>query len=123
MTGLEGTGRRHHQAGEQAVPEAIAIDAEITLEANPDDFAADPELAFTPGPSIGFDNAAKAGDSRSGDAFLHRGIAARGFIRSFVLADGMVVEEASLEHGLLHIDLARPEPEKRVLRVPIRSRA
>jgi HSP20 family molecular chaperone IbpA len=57
------------------------------------------------------------------DAYLHRGIAARGFIRSFVLADGMVVEEASLEHGLLHIDLARPEPEKRVLRVPIRTRA
>jgi HSP20 family molecular chaperone IbpA len=64
------------------------------------------------------DNAA-----RPEDAFLHRGIAARGFIRSFVLADGMVVEEASLEHGLLHIDLARPEPEKRVLRVPIRTRA
>ncbi|HEY2753976.1 Hsp20 family protein [Phenylobacterium sp.] len=57
------------------------------------------------------------------DAFLHRGIAARGFIRSFVLADGMVVDEASLEHGLLHIDLSRPEPEKRVLKVPIRTRA
>jgi HSP20 family molecular chaperone IbpA len=57
------------------------------------------------------------------DSYLHRGIAARGFIRSFVLADGMVVEEASLEHGLLHIDLARPEPEKRVLKVPIRTRA
>lgn len=56
------------------------------------------------------------------DAYLHRGIAARGFIRSFVLADGMVVAEASLEHGLLHIDLARPEPEKRVLKVPIRTR-
>jgi len=59
--------------------------------------------------------------ARPEDAFLHRGIAARGFIRSFVLADGMVVQEASLEHGLLHIDLARPEPEKRVLRVPIRT--
>ena len=59
---------------------------------------------------------------RTDDAYLHRGIAARGFIRSFVLADGMVVEEASLEHGLLHIDLSRPEPEKRVLRVPIRAR-
>jgi HSP20 family molecular chaperone IbpA len=57
------------------------------------------------------------------DLFLHRGIAARGFVRSFVLADGMVVEEASLEHGLLHIDLSRPEPEKRVLKVPIRARA
>ena len=59
--------------------------------------------------------------ARPEDAFLHRGIAARGFIRSFVLADGMAVEEARLEHGLLHIDLARPEPEKRVLRVPIRA--
>lgn len=55
------------------------------------------------------------------EAYLHRGIAARGFIRSFVLADGMVVEGASLGHGLLHIDLARPEPEKRVTTVPIRT--
>lgn len=54
-------------------------------------------------------------------AYLHRGIAARGFIRSFVLADGMVVEAATLEHGLLHIDLARPEPEKRITTVPIRT--
>lgn len=58
--------------------------------------------------------------ARPEDAFLHRGIAARGFVRSFVLADGMAVEGAVLEHGLLHIDLARPEPEKRVVRVPIR---
>jgi HSP20 family molecular chaperone IbpA len=55
------------------------------------------------------------------EAFLHRGIAARGFIRSFVLADGMEVEDALLEHGLLHIDLARPEPQKRVVKVPIRT--
>lgn len=59
---------------------------------------------------------------RAEDAFLHRGIAARGFIRSFVLADGMVVDGATLEHGLLHIDLARPEPETRVVKVPIRTR-
>lgn len=59
--------------------------------------------------------------ARAGEAFLHRGIAARGFIRSFVLADGMVVESASLGHGLLHIDLARPEPEKRIVTVPIRT--
>jgi len=59
--------------------------------------------------------------AKSEDAYLHRGIAARGFVRSFVLADGMEVECASLEHGLLHIDLARPEPEKRVLSIPIRS--
>ena len=58
---------------------------------------------------------------RPEEAYLHRGIAARGFIRSFVLADGMVVEGATLEHGLLHIDLARPEPERRVTNVPIRT--
>jgi HSP20 family molecular chaperone IbpA len=58
---------------------------------------------------------------KSDEAFLHRGIAARGFVRSFVLADGMVVEGATLEHGLLHIDLARPEPEKRVQSIPIRT--
>ena len=57
---------------------------------------------------------------RTEEAFLHRGIAARGFIRSFVLADGMVVEDASLEHGLLHIDLVRPEPEQRIQSIPIR---
>jgi HSP20 family molecular chaperone IbpA len=61
--------------------------------------------------------------ARPEDAFLHRGIAARGFVRSFVLADGMVVTEASLEHGLLHIDLSRPQPEQRVVRVPIRTGA
>ena len=65
----------------------------------------------------------EGGAARPEDAFLHRGIAARGFIRSFVLADGMEVEGALLEHGLLHIDLARPEPEKRVVKVPIRTSA
>ena len=55
------------------------------------------------------------------EAYLHRGIAARGFIRSFVLADGMVVGNATLEHGLLHIDLSRPRPERMVQRIPIRS--
>jgi HSP20 family molecular chaperone IbpA len=63
----------------------------------------------------------EAASGKSGDAYLHRGIAARGFLRSFVLADGMVVETATLEHGLLHIDLARPEPEQRVQIIPIRT--
>jgi HSP20 family molecular chaperone IbpA len=54
-------------------------------------------------------------------AYLHRGIAARGFVRSFILADGMEVEGATLEHGLLHIDLFRPEPEKKVKQIPIRT--
>ncbi|MBW8813403.1 MAG: Hsp20 family protein [Caulobacterales bacterium] len=63
----------------------------------------------------------REGQAKSEEAYLHRGIAARGFLRSFVLADGMVVEGATLEHGLLHIDLARPEPEKRVQSIPIRT--
>ena len=53
--------------------------------------------------------------------FLHRGIAARGFIRTFVLADGMEVEGATLEHGLLHVDIARPEPQRSVQRIPIKT--
>jgi HSP20 family molecular chaperone IbpA len=59
-------------------------------------------------------------DGREGSAYLHRGIAARGFQRTFILADGMEVEGAELEHGLLHLDLIRPEPERQVKRIPIR---
>jgi len=56
---------------------------------------------------------------RDPSAFLHRGIAARGFLRNFVLADGLEVREARLEHGLLHVDLVRPEPRSDVRRIPI----
>jgi HSP20 family molecular chaperone IbpA len=52
-------------------------------------------------------------------AFLHRGIASRGFVRSFVLADGLEVSEARLEHGLLHVDMVRPEQDRQVRRIPI----
>ena len=52
-------------------------------------------------------------------AFLHRGIAARGFVRSFVLADGLDVDSAQLEHGLLHVDMSRPEDLPAVRRIPI----
>jgi HSP20 family molecular chaperone IbpA len=44
--------------------------------------------------------------------YLHRGIAARQFQRTFVLADGMEVLGADLKNGLLSIDLARPTPER-----------
>ena len=54
-------------------------------------------------------------------AFLHRGIAARSFIRTFVLADGLEVEAATLEHGLLHVDVVRVEPEKKVKHIPIKT--
>jgi HSP20 family molecular chaperone IbpA len=54
-------------------------------------------------------------------AYLHRGIAARSFVRSFILADGMEVEGATLEHGLLHVDAVRPERASTVRQVPIRT--
>ena len=53
--------------------------------------------------------------------FLHRGIAARQFQRTFVLADGIEVLGADLKNGLLSIDLARPEPERIVKSVAIRN--
>jgi HSP20 family molecular chaperone IbpA len=51
--------------------------------------------------------------------FLHRGIAARQFLRSFVLADGIEVSAAALENGLLKIDLARNQvqPSARVVEI------
>ena len=54
-------------------------------------------------------------------AYLHRGIAARGFVRAFVLADGLEVTGATLEHGLLHVDVIRPEPQKRVQTISIKT--
>ena len=51
--------------------------------------------------------------------YLHRGIAARQFQRTFVLADGMEVLGADLRNGLLSIDLARPEPERMVRTINI----
>jgi HSP20 family molecular chaperone IbpA len=51
--------------------------------------------------------------------YLHRGIAARQFQRTFVLADGMEVLRADLRNGLLSIDLARPELERAVKTIAI----
>jgi HSP20 family molecular chaperone IbpA len=53
--------------------------------------------------------------------YLHRGIAARQFQRSFVLAEGIEVRGATLDNGLLHVDLVRPEIESRVRVVEIRN--
>jgi HSP20 family molecular chaperone IbpA len=54
-----------------------------------------------------------------GRVFLHRGIAARQFQRSFVLADGIEVTGASLDNGLLNIDLVRPLSETKVRKIEI----
>jgi len=51
--------------------------------------------------------------------YLHRGIAARQFQRTFVLADGMEVLGADLRNGLLSVDLVRPEPARVVRAVNI----
>jgi HSP20 family molecular chaperone IbpA len=51
--------------------------------------------------------------------YLHRGIAARQFQRTFVLAEGMEVLGADLKNGLLEIDLARPECERLVKTISI----
>ena len=53
--------------------------------------------------------------------FLHRGIAARQFRRTFVLGDGMNVVSASLDNGLLAINLERPEPQRIVRNIEIRQ--
>lgn len=53
--------------------------------------------------------------------YLHRGIAARQFQRSFVLADGIEVTGAALDNGLLSIELKRPPVETRVRKVDIRT--
>src|SRR5271166_4149127 len=53
--------------------------------------------------------------------YLHRGIAARQFQRSFVLAEGIEVSGAALDNGLLHIDLVRPEVQSRVRAVEIQG--
>ncbi|MFV0474759.1 MAG: Hsp20 family protein [Pikeienuella sp.] len=58
-----------------------------------------------------------------GRVFLHRGIAARQFQRSFVLADGVEPAGADLKNGLLHIDLVRSEPETVIRKIAIGARA
>lgn len=53
--------------------------------------------------------------------YLHRGIAARQFQRAFLLADGMEILGADLKDGLLNIDLVRPQPERIVRKIDIKT--
>lgn len=66
------------------------------------------------------------GANRADDServFIHRGIAARQFQRSFVMAEGIEVTAAKLTDGLLHIDLIRPIPETQVRKIKIENGA
>lgn len=53
--------------------------------------------------------------------YIHRGIASRQFQRSFVLADGIEVKDASLNNGLLHIDMERVIPQSSAKKISIKS--
>ena len=61
----------------------------------------------------------RQGETSGERIYLHRGIASRAFQRSFVLAEGIEVEAAALENGLLHIDLRRLRPDTIVKTIPI----
>jgi HSP20 family molecular chaperone IbpA len=58
-------------------------------------------------------------DDQAERVFLHRGIAARQFQRSFVLAEGIEVKSADLENGLLSVDLMKREPARQLQRIEI----
>ncbi len=60
-------------------------------------------------------------DDSEGRVFLHRGIAARQFQRSFVLAEGVDVGEAVMENGLLHVDLTRAVTERIIQTISIKK--
>ena len=60
-------------------------------------------------------------DDDKARVYLHRGIAARQFSRTFVLADGIEVRAADLRNGLLAVELERPEPERLVRKVEIKQ--
>ena len=59
-------------------------------------------------------------DETADRVYLHRGIAARQFQRTFLLADGVEVGEAIMEHGLLHVDLKRALPETVIQKIKIK---
>lgn len=61
----------------------------------------------------------RQGDDGAERVFLHRGIAARQFQRSFVLADGVEVAGAAMENGLLHVDLTRAREDTVVQTIQI----
>ncbi len=62
-------------------------------------------------------------DHEDGRVYLHRGIAARRFVKTFLLAEGVEAVDATLAGGLLHVDLERPAPETRRRTIRIKQDA
>ena len=62
-------------------------------------------------------------EEAEGRIFLHRGIAGRQFQRAFVIAEGIEIEGAWLDNGLLHVELRRPQPEVRVRTIQINGKS
>jgi HSP20 family molecular chaperone IbpA len=62
-------------------------------------------------------------DDSTDRVYLYRGIAARQFLRTFVLADGIEVTDASMDNGLLHIDMRRIEPESTARKIAIKGKS
>ncbi|MBT5433601.1 MAG: Hsp20 family protein [Rhodospirillaceae bacterium] len=62
-------------------------------------------------------------DDADGRVFFHRGIAARQFVKTFVLAEGIEVVDAVLESGLLNVDLERPVSDVRSRTIKIKQSA
>ena len=99
------------QCGENGIRITVAVagftsdDLEVTVEEN--------QLAIR--------GKRTAGDEDASRVYLHRGIAARQFHRTFVLADGIEVDGASLDNGLLHVDLKRPEAHPVSRRIDIQA--
>jgi HSP20 family molecular chaperone IbpA len=106
---IERTGRANGRAERLRITLAVAGfspgELEITVEDN--------ELVIR----------GKQTDDDTGREFLHRGIAARQFQRTFVLADGMEVVSADLSDGLLSVDLERPETARTPRRINISTGA
>jgi HSP20 family molecular chaperone IbpA len=63
----------------------------------------------------------RQGEERGDRVYLHHGIAARQFQRTFVLADGVDVGAAIMENGLLHIDLKRALPKTLIQNIKIKK--
>ena len=60
-------------------------------------------------------------DDENEKIYIHRGIATRQFQRNFILADGIVVEEASMENGLLFVDLSQPISSEESKKIEIKD--